>query len=136
MLFLAGWPKLCIKRPNVVYRKTIFLNPKTLLGPKIASLKPKFAFSYLTHSFLAKDTNDIYGDDLDRIISTNRFVADKGFSGTEGGAQGAARSGPVQFERDEEDIFGLGQLLESGKESKKRTADGGGGESSSKKSRR
>uniref|UniRef100_A0A914DR83 SKI-interacting protein SKIP SNW domain-containing protein n=1 Tax=Acrobeloides nanus TaxID=290746 RepID=A0A914DR83_9BILA len=84
-----------------------------------------------------KDTSDIYGDDLDRIISTNRFVADKGFSGTEGG--GSARSGPVQFEKDEEDIFGLGQLLESGKESKKRQAESGGaGESSSssKRSRR
>lgn len=46
-----------------------------------------------------------------------------------------------QFEKEEEDIFGLGQLLqsakESGKELKKRIADGGAdeGSSSSKKRR-
>uniref|UniRef100_F1L1L4 SKI-interacting protein SKIP SNW domain-containing protein n=1 Tax=Ascaris suum TaxID=6253 RepID=F1L1L4_ASCSU len=76
---------------------------------------------------------DLYGDDLDRIISTNRFVPDKGFSGTEGGATRTA--GPVQFEKDEEDIFGLGQLLQSAKEVKKRGAEGGDEASSSKKRR-
>ncbi|VIO99461.1 Hypothetical 60.2 kDa protein T27F2.1 in chromosome V, putative [Brugia malayi] len=82
---------------------------------------------------------DLYGDDLDRIISTNRFVPDKGFGGAEPGA--ARNAGPVEFEKEEEDIFGLGQLLqsakESGKELKKRTADSGAdeGSSSSKKRR-
>ncbi|KHN80171.1 Uncharacterized protein T27F2.1 [Toxocara canis] len=76
---------------------------------------------------------DLYGDDLDRIINTNRFVPDKGFSGTEGGATRTA--GPVQFEKDEEDIFGLGQLLQSAKEVKKRGAEGGDEASSSKKRR-
>ena len=56
--------------------------------------------------------SSIYGADLDRIISTNRFVPDKGFSGTEGGLD-QARAGPVQFERDEDDIFGLGELLQT-----------------------
>lgn len=37
---------------------------------------------------------DLYGDDLDRIISTNRFVPDKGFSGAEPGA--ARNAGPVE----------------------------------------
>ncbi|VDN90980.1 unnamed protein product [Brugia pahangi] len=76
---------------------------------------------------------DLYGDDLDRIISTNRFVPDKGFSGAEPGA--ARNAGPVEFEKEEEDIFGLAK--ESGKELKKRTADGGAdeGSSSSKKRR-
>ena len=41
---------------------------------------------------------DVYGEDLDKIINTNRFVPDKGFSGTEGGAQ-QPRSGPVQVRR-------------------------------------
>lgn len=62
----------------------------------------------------------IYGEDLDKIINTNRFVADKGFQGTEGNAP---RSGPVQFERqEEEDIFGLGELLQTNntKDSSKR----------------
>ncbi|KRZ09776.1 SNW domain-containing protein 1 [Trichinella zimbabwensis] len=66
--------------------------------------------------------NEIYGTDLDRIISTNRFVPDKGFSGADDASK---RSGPVQFERSEEDDpFGLGQLLRSVKEQKKRPADG------------
>lgn len=36
---------------------------------------------------------DVYGDDLDKIINTQRFVPDKGFSGAEGSSRGA---GPVQ----------------------------------------
>uniref|UniRef100_A0A915MDG2 SKI-interacting protein SKIP SNW domain-containing protein n=1 Tax=Meloidogyne javanica TaxID=6303 RepID=A0A915MDG2_MELJA len=56
----------------------------------------------------------IYGADLDKIINTSRFVPDKGFSGTGGEGSGAPRgSGPVQFEREEEDIFGLGELLQT-----------------------
>ncbi|KAF7639786.1 SKIP_SNW domain-containing protein [Meloidogyne graminicola] len=42
----------------------------------------------------------IYGADLDKIINTNRFVPDKGFSGTEGGSldkHSTARTGPVQI---------------------------------------
>lgn len=75
---------------------------------------------------------DLYGDDLDKIINTNRFVPDKGFSGAEPGASRSA--GPVQFEKDEEDIFGLGQLLQSAKEVKKRGHEGND-EISSKKRR-
>ncbi|PAV79170.1 hypothetical protein WR25_24176 isoform B [Diploscapter pachys] len=62
---------------------------------------------------------DVYGEDLDKIINTNRFVPDKGFSGTEGGAQ-QPRSGPVQFERDQ-DVFGLGELFQQ--VNKKRMGD-------------
>ncbi|CAI4226732.1 unnamed protein product [Auanema sp. JU1783] len=61
---------------------------------------------------------DVYGDDLDKIISTQRFVADKGFSGADSGTRG---SGPVQFERDQ-DVFGLGDLFQQVKD-KKRTGD-------------
>lgn len=79
---------------------------------------------------------DLYGDDLDRIINTNRFVPDKGFSGADGST--SRTTGPVQFEKDEEDIFGLGQLLQSAKEVKKRGAEavGGSDEASSSKKRR
>ena len=42
-----------------------------------------------------------------------RFVPDKEFSGTD--RTGAARSGPVQFEKDEEDPFGLDQFLKQAK---------------------
>ncbi|CAB3363190.1 Hypothetical predicted protein [Cloeon dipterum] len=56
---------------------------------------------------------DIYGDDLEKLMSNKRFVPDKEFSGTDRGA--SARSGPVQFEKDEEDPFGLDQFLTQAK---------------------
>ncbi|VDK74876.1 unnamed protein product [Onchocerca ochengi] len=80
---------------------------------------------------------DLYDDDLGRIISTYRFVPDKGFSDTEPGV--TRNVGPIEFEKEEEDIFGIGQLLQSAKESKrlrKRTTDGDNEGSSSSKKRR
>ncbi|XP_046434731.1 puff-specific protein Bx42 [Neodiprion virginianus] len=55
---------------------------------------------------------DNYGDDLEKLVKTNRFVPDKEFSGTD---RFATRSGPVQFEKDEEDPFGLDQFLTQAK---------------------
>lgn len=60
---------------------------------------------------------EIYGEDLEKIIKTNKFVPDKEFSGTD--RSGAGRSGPVQFEK-EEDPFGLDQFLSQAKRSSKR----------------
>ncbi|KAL3083353.1 hypothetical protein niasHS_011155 [Heterodera schachtii] len=85
--------------------------------------------------------SSIYGADLDRIISTNRFVPDKGFSGAEGaGKEGGQRSGPVQFEqREEEDIFGLGELLQttsSSSSAKRKATESEELPSGTKKSRR
>ncbi|KAI5704852.1 hypothetical protein M8J76_003906 [Diaphorina citri] len=68
---------------------------------------------------------DLYGDDLDKIIKTNRFVPDKEFSGTD--RSGAGRSGPVQFEKqpeEEEDPFGLDQFLTQAKRASKRPQHG------------
>lgn len=49
-----------------------------------------------------------------------RFVPDKDFSGTDrSGGGGGARSGPVQFEK-EEDPFGLDQFLSQAKRASKR----------------
>ncbi|KAK6619284.1 Puff-specific protein Bx42 [Polyplax serrata] len=63
---------------------------------------------------------DVYGDDIDKIIKTSRFVPDKEFSGTD---RNATRSGPVQFEKEkEEDPFGLDQFLNQAKRSSKRQA--------------
>ncbi|KFD70647.1 hypothetical protein M514_11260 [Trichuris suis] len=77
--------------------------------------------------------DDIYGSDLDKIISTNRFVPDKGFAGA---SEAEARTGPVQFERyEDEDPFGLGQLLKSVKEQKKRPAAEGSSDGTSKRSK-
>jgi SNW domain-containing protein 1 len=70
------------------------------------------------------------GEDLDELRKTSRFVADKGFSGTDrvgesSSGAGGSRSGPVQFEK-EEDPFGLDQFLDTAKRaSGKRTAGGG-----------
>uniref|UniRef100_A0A0N4ZYZ7 SKIP_SNW domain-containing protein n=1 Tax=Parastrongyloides trichosuri TaxID=131310 RepID=A0A0N4ZYZ7_PARTI len=80
----------------------------------------------------SKNTTDPYGDDLDKVIKTNRFVPSKGFSGTDGSVQ---RSGPVQFEK-EDDIFGISTLFDAVKSGKKRgNNDNEGDISSSKKSR-
>lgn len=61
---------------------------------------------------------ELYGGDLEKIISTNRFVPDKEFSGTDRSATNA-RTGPVQFEK-EEDPFGLDQFLTAAKKAPKR----------------
>ena len=82
---------------------------------------------------------EAYGgqEELDELRKTNRFVPDKEFSGTD--RTTAGRSGPVQFEKDEDDPFGLDQFLDTAKRaSNKRSSDGGdrrdrGGESSSKR---
>merc|ERR1719219_793643 len=82
---------------------------------------------------------EAYGgqEDLDELRKTNRFVPDKEFSGTD--RTTAGRSGPVQFEKDEDDPFGLDQFLDTAKRaSNRRSSDGGdrrdrGGESSSKR---
>ncbi|XP_053553334.1 SNW domain-containing protein 1 [Bombina bombina] len=64
---------------------------------------------------------DMYGDDLDTLMKTNRFVPDKEFSGTD---RRQRREGPVQFE---EDPFGLDKFLEEAKQhgGSKRPSDSG-----------
>ena len=67
---------------------------------------------------------EAYGgqEDLDELRRTDRFVPDKEFSGTD--RTGAGRSGPVQFEKDEDDPFGLDQFLDTAKKaSNKRSSD-------------
>uniref|UniRef100_A0A8C9TJY1 SNW domain-containing protein 1 n=1 Tax=Scleropages formosus TaxID=113540 RepID=A0A8C9TJY1_SCLFO len=59
----------------------------------------------------SKNTDkDMYGDDLDTLIQSTRFVPDREFSG---GEHGPRRDGPVQFE---EDPFGLDKFLEEAKQ--------------------
>ena len=74
-----------------------------------------------------------------QIIQFNfvsRFVPDKEFSGTDRSA--APRSGPVQFEKDEEDPFGLDQFLTQAKKaaaSKRPKDDREGGSRKDERSR-
>nr|XP_034324432.1 SNW domain-containing protein 1 [Crassostrea gigas] len=64
---------------------------------------------------------EMYGGDLETIMKSNRFVPDRGFAGTD---RNSRREGPVQFEQEEEDPFGLGQFLEEAKRGdNKRKAD-------------
>uniref|UniRef100_A0A673K7P3 SNW domain-containing protein 1 n=1 Tax=Sinocyclocheilus rhinocerous TaxID=307959 RepID=A0A673K7P3_9TELE len=53
---------------------------------------------------------DMYGDNLDTLMQSNRFVPDREFSGAD---HGPRRDGPVQFE---EDPFGLDKFLEEAKQ--------------------
>ncbi|KAK2156818.1 hypothetical protein LSH36_204g03037 [Paralvinella palmiformis] len=64
---------------------------------------------------------DLYGEDLDSLMKTNRFVPDKGFAGTDRSTQ---REGPVKFTREEEeDPFGLNVFLKIAKNAQKRPVD-------------
>ena len=53
--------------------------------------------------------------------SNKRFVPDKEFSGTDRGA-GASRSGPVQFQKEEQDPFGLFAFLDTAKNTERKRA--------------
>ena len=57
--------------------------------------------------------DELYGDDIDAIAKQKRFVPDKGFDGAD--ASAPRGSGPVQFERDQDDIFGIDKLLTEAK---------------------
>lgn len=84
--------------------------------------------------------NDNYGGDLDAIVNTKRFVPDKQFSGADAGSRdssAAQRSGPVEFEK-EEDPFGLDKFLNMAKKAPKRADEKNerGSHSERKRSRR
>ncbi|EDV33803.1 uncharacterized protein Dana_GF19111 [Drosophila ananassae] len=66
--------------------------------------------------------SDNYGGDLDAIVNTKRFVPDKQFSGASREAAAGQRSGPVEFEK-EEDPFGLDQFLNMAKKAPKRAEE-------------
>ncbi|CAD5226426.1 unnamed protein product [Bursaphelenchus okinawaensis] len=79
-----------------------------------------------------KQAENPYGDDLDEIVKQNRFQPDRGFKGAEPVLNAAPRNGPVEFEVEKDDIFGIGDLFKT-KDKRKDTEDAG---PSSKKSRR
>jgi len=67
--------------------------------------------------------SEMYGgaEDLEALRSNKRFVPDKEFSGTDRGA-GASRSGPVQFQKEEQDPFGLFAFLDTAKNTERKRA--------------
>lgn len=62
-----------------------------------------------------------------------RFQPDRGFSGADRAA--ATRDGPVQFEKDEEDPFGLNKFLTEAKKAKRPSEEGREGGSRAKRPR-
>lgn len=69
----------------------------------------------------SKHIDEMYGNDLEKLIKDNRFVADKEFAGTD---HTIRRDGPVEFEKDEEeDPFGLDKFLVSAKRGQKRPTE-------------
>ena len=67
-----------------------------------------------------KAGNDWGEDDYDKIKSMDKFRADRGFSGAD---VAEARSGPVQFEREQKEddpLFGLNKFLSEAKSGSKR----------------
>uniref|UniRef100_A0AC34R7V0 SKI-interacting protein SKIP SNW domain-containing protein n=1 Tax=Panagrolaimus sp. JU765 TaxID=591449 RepID=A0AC34R7V0_9BILA len=69
-----------------------------------------------------KSKDNTLNEDMDRIITTNRFVSEKGFSGADAGTR---TGGPVQFEKAGEDIFGLDDLLTGNESSSSKRKHGG-----------
>lgn len=74
--------------------------------------------------------NEMYGgadEQLDKVLKTDRFRADKGFAGAT--ERGGPRDRPVEFEKDAEeaDPFGLDQFLTEVKKGKKAMDKIGGG---------
>merc|ERR1711953_1545374 len=65
--------------------------------------------------------NELYGDDIENIAKQKRLVPDKGFEGAD--ASAGRGSGPVQFEKDAEDIFGIDKLLTDAKRGSKRSGE-------------
>lgn len=61
--------------------------------------------------------SDLHGDDLESLINTKRFAPEKGFSGIDEANQ---RSGPVQFEK-EEDLFEVDKFFQDAKLGGKRS---------------
>lgn len=66
--------------------------------------------------------SDMYGDStsVEKILSTNRFKPDKDFSGVDRAQATGPRSGPVEFERETTDPFGLDKFLSDAKSGRKR----------------
>lgn len=63
----------------------------------------------------SKKAESTYDEDMEKL-GKNRFVPDKGFSGAD---RSAKRDGPVQFEKQDDDPFGLDEFLTKVKQASK-----------------
>lgn len=94
--------------------------------------------------FKRKDAQGVYKpsqvsefDDAEKLKKgLGKFTADKSFSGAaDGSGAGASgqRDGPVQFEKQQDDVFGLDRILSKDEGNSKRSHDGDGGSSSKRR---
>jgi len=82
--------------------------------------KPLFDRGEAASIYRPKKTDEFSGNQdevYNRLANTERFKPDKGFKGAD---DIAPREGPVQFEREELDPFGLDQFLSEAKKGKKK----------------
>jgi SNW domain-containing protein 1 len=64
-------------------------------------------------------------DGIGKALDNDRFGLGQAKVGFEGAAEQEIREGPVQFEKDSGDVFGLDQFLDEAKTGKKRGLDTG-----------
>mmetsp|Transcript_24334 Transcript_24334/g.35675 ORF Transcript_24334/g.35675 Transcript_24334/m.35675 type:complete len:603 (+) Transcript_24334:63-1871(+) len=70
-----------------------------------------------------RDDADVYGDvdtQMAKLSDTSRFKPDKGFKGAEGSGQGGGRTAPVQFEKVQDDPFGIDDIVDGSSRKKAR----------------
>lgn len=79
--------------------------------------KPMFANTSASSIYRPRGADsDMYGDEELEKLRKSRFTADKGFQGADASA---ARDGPVQFEKEEDDdVFGLDKFFTEAKKGK------------------
>lgn len=84
--------------------------------------KPLFKGSAVHNLYRPKKVEEIDSySDIHKMLekSTRKFKPDRGFKGTETATAAQPREKPVEFERDEADPFGLGQLLTDARKGRK-----------------
>jgi SNW domain-containing protein 1 len=78
--------------------------------------KPMFANTSASSIYRPRGgDNEMYGDEELEKLRKSRFTADKGFQGADASA---ARDGPVQFEKEDDDVFGLDKFFTEAKKGK------------------
>lgn len=90
--------------------------------------KPLFNSTSNTSIYVPRASKaDAYGteEDVEKLRNTERFQPDRGFKGADADGGAGQRSGPVQFEKEEADPFGLDDFM-TGAARKKRALDGVG----------
>ena len=69
-----------------------------------------------------QEAEETYGNNLEEVVRSDRFVPARGFQGAEPVAGAAPRAAPVEFEQEQPDIFGIGELFQTRRSDK----EGGG----------